>query len=139
MKPHLLVDTEGLLLKVKVHSAKVPDQDGLRLLLESARCRLSGLKHLWLDAGYEGRGKRWAEEVGGGADLLLTWPEQEDEQGLRALVRERGSVRLRGHDSTDGEASGSCLRLSRQFRKRNSRKSTFTILYRIGSVATLKR
>ena len=62
-KPHLLVDTEGLLLKVKVHSAKVPDQDGLKLLLESARCRLSGLKHLWLDAGYEGRGKRWTEEV----------------------------------------------------------------------------
>ena len=62
-KRHLLVDTEGLLLKVKVHSAKVPDQDGLRLLLQSARCRLSGLKHLWLDAGYEGRGKRWAEEV----------------------------------------------------------------------------
>jgi hypothetical protein len=25
------------------------------------------------------------------------------------------SVRLRGHDLTDGEASGSCLRLSRQF------------------------
>src|SRR5918996_3241179 len=62
-KRHLLVDTEGLMLKVKVHSAKVPDQDGLRLLLQSARCGLSGLKHLWLDAGYEGRGKRWAEEV----------------------------------------------------------------------------
>ena len=62
-KRHLLVDTEGLLLKVKVHSAKVPDQDGLRLLLQSARCGLCGLKHLWLDAGYEGRGKRWAEEV----------------------------------------------------------------------------
>ena len=28
-KRHLLVDTEGLLLKAKVHSAKVPDQDGL--------------------------------------------------------------------------------------------------------------
>ena len=36
-KRHLLVDTEGLVLKAKVHSAKVPDQDGLRLLLESAR------------------------------------------------------------------------------------------------------
>jgi transposase len=35
-KRHLLVDTEGLVLKVKVHSAKVPDQDGIRLLLESA-------------------------------------------------------------------------------------------------------
>ena len=62
-KRHLLVDTEGLLLKVKVHSAKVPDQDGLRLLLQSARAALSRLKHLWLDAGYEGKGKRWAEEV----------------------------------------------------------------------------
>jgi hypothetical protein len=30
----LLVDTEGLVLKVKVHSAKVPDQDGLKLLLD---------------------------------------------------------------------------------------------------------
>ena len=62
-KRHLLVDTEGLVLKAKVHSAKVPDQDGLRLLLESARTELSRLRWLWLDAGYEGRGKRWAEEV----------------------------------------------------------------------------
>jgi putative transposase len=62
-KRHLLVDTEGLVLKVKVHSAKVPDQDGLKLLLDSARTAVSGLQHLWLDAGYEGRGKRWAQEV----------------------------------------------------------------------------
>jgi putative transposase len=62
-KRHLLVDTEGLVLKAKVHSAKVPDQDGLRLLLESAQAEVSRLKHLWLDAGYEGRGKRWVEEV----------------------------------------------------------------------------
>ena len=45
-KRHLLVDTEGLVLKAKVHSAKVPDQDGLRLLLDSARSGLSRLKHL---------------------------------------------------------------------------------------------
>jgi putative transposase len=62
-KRHLLVDTEGLVLKVKVHSAKVPDRDGLRLLLEGARPEVSSLKHLWLDAGYQGRGKQWAEEV----------------------------------------------------------------------------
>jgi putative transposase len=62
-KRHVLVDTEGLVLKAKVHSAKVPDQDGLRLLLQSAQTELSRLKHLWLDAGYEGRGRRWAEEV----------------------------------------------------------------------------
>ena len=64
-KRHLLVDTEGLVLKAKVHSAKVPDQDGLRLLLESARSGISRLSHLWLDAGYQGRGKRWAEEAMG--------------------------------------------------------------------------
>jgi putative transposase len=58
-KRHLLVDTEGLVLKVKVHSANVPDQDGLRLLMESARAGLSRLSHLWLDAGYEGRGGGW--------------------------------------------------------------------------------
>ncbi len=62
-KRHLLVDTDGLVLEAKVHSAKVPDQDGLRLLLESARAKLSRLKHLWVDAGYQGRGRRWAEEV----------------------------------------------------------------------------
>jgi len=62
-KRHLLVDTEGLVVKAKVHSAKVPDQDGLKLLLEPARTGVSRLKHLWLDAGYEGRGQRWAEEV----------------------------------------------------------------------------
>jgi putative transposase len=62
-KRHLLVDTEGLVLKAKVHSAKVPDQDGLKLLLESARSRLPRLSHLWLDTGYQGRGKDWAENV----------------------------------------------------------------------------
>jgi putative transposase len=63
-KRHLLVDTEGLVLKAKIHSAKVPEQDGLRLLLHSARTGLSSrLSHLWLEAGYEGRGKRWAEEA----------------------------------------------------------------------------
>jgi putative transposase len=57
-KRHVLVDAEGLLLKVKVlHSAKVPDQDGLRLLLECTRTGISSMKHLRLDAGYRGRGR----------------------------------------------------------------------------------
>jgi len=59
----LLVDTEGFVLKAKVHSAKVPDQDGIKLLLKAARDRLPRLSHLWVDAGCEGRGKRWAEEA----------------------------------------------------------------------------
>ena len=122
-KRHLLVDTEGLVLKARVHSAKVPDQDGLKLLLESARGGVSRLSHLWLDAGYQGRGKRWAEEVGGGADLLVVGAEQEDEQRLREAVRQRGSVRLRGDDPFDGEASSPWLRIFKKFRRGSSRNS----------------
>jgi putative transposase len=65
-KRHLLVvDTEGLVLSRPRSTAAptVPTQDGLRLLLEPARSGISRLSHLWLDAGYQGRGKRWAEEV----------------------------------------------------------------------------
>ena len=62
-KRHLLVDTEGLVLEARVHSAKVPDEDGIRLLLDPTRDRLGRLSHLWVDAGYQGRGRRWAEEA----------------------------------------------------------------------------
>ena len=33
------------------------------MLLESARAEVSRLSHPWLAAGYEGRGKRWAQEA----------------------------------------------------------------------------
>jgi len=59
------VDTEGLVMKVRVHSAKVPDADGIRLLLEPVQGRFRRLSHLWVDAGYQGRGRRWTEEVFG--------------------------------------------------------------------------
>jgi putative transposase len=62
-KRHLLVDTMGLVLQARVHNAKVPDEDGIRLLLDPARECLPRLSHLWVDAGYQGRGRRWAEEV----------------------------------------------------------------------------
>ena len=61
-KRHLLVDTEGLVLKAKVHSAKVPDQDGIKLLLKGVGACLPRLSQLWVDAGYQGRGKDWVEK-----------------------------------------------------------------------------
>jgi transposase len=56
-KRHLLVDTEGLVIEARVHSARVPDQDGIRRLLEPVRSRRRRLSYLWMDAGYRGRGK----------------------------------------------------------------------------------
>ena len=74
-KRHLLVvDTEGLVLGARVHSAKEPDQDGIRLLLDPARDRLGRLLHLWVDAGYQGRARRWAEEVSGSSVEIVRRP-----------------------------------------------------------------
>ncbi len=88
-KRHLLVDTEGLVLKAKVHSAKVPDQDGLKLLLDSARTAVSHVKHLWLDAGYEGRGKRWVEEVLGlSVEIVRRPPKPIPEEVARIWAQE---------------------------------------------------
>jgi putative transposase len=91
------VDTEGLVLKAKVHSAKVPDQDGLRLLLESGRTGLLRLSHLWLDAGYEGRGRRWAEEAMGLRVEVVRKPpkpipEEVAKRWARELVKEGKNV-----------------------------------------------
>jgi putative transposase len=52
-----LVDTEGIVLKAKVHSAKVMDHEGIKTLLQKADERFPRLSHLWLDAGYRGEDK----------------------------------------------------------------------------------
>jgi len=72
-KRPLLVDTEGLVLKAKVHVANVVDQEGIKELLEHANESFPRLKHLWLDAGYRGeeKGKGWVEKVlGWSVDLV---------------------------------------------------------------------
>jgi putative transposase len=54
-KRHILVvDTEGFVLKAKVHSAKVMDYEGIKTLLWQANRQFPRLSHLWLDAGYRG-------------------------------------------------------------------------------------
>jgi putative transposase len=57
-KRHILVDTEGLLVVVNVHPANIMDRDGIKLgLYEPIRTRVPRMQHLWLDSGYNGRGK----------------------------------------------------------------------------------
>jgi len=67
-KRHVLVDTEGLLLALSVHPADIMDRDGIKLVLaERVRARLPRMRLLWLDAGYNGRGKGkdWVEQTTG--------------------------------------------------------------------------
>ena len=68
--------TEGLLLKVKVHSAGIFDRDGIRPLLEDAKKLFPRMEHLWLDAGHngEGRGKDRVEKVLGWSAQIVKRP-----------------------------------------------------------------
>jgi putative transposase len=88
-KRHILVDTVGLVVKARVHSAKVPDQDGIKGLLEPARDRLLRLSYLWADAGYRGRGKGWAEErFGVEVEVVNRTPKPPPEKILKIWARE---------------------------------------------------
>jgi len=98
-KRHLLVDTQGLVLEARVHSAKVVDREGIKLLLDpSSSDRLPRLSHLWLDAGYtgEGKGADWVQEVvGRTAEIVRRPPKLVPEEVMSRWVRELTEEGLR--------------------------------------------
>ena len=51
-KIHALVDTEGLPLRVIIHSAGIQDRDGAALVLDKIRNRFPWLELIWADGGY---------------------------------------------------------------------------------------
>lgn len=51
-KLHALVDTQGLPLRVVVHSAGVQDRDGAALVLDKIRKSFPWLELVWADGGY---------------------------------------------------------------------------------------
>lgn len=61
-KRHLLVDTLGLLLRARVHTADLQDRAAVGLALEGAADQFPRLEHLWVDQGYTGTGKTWIEK-----------------------------------------------------------------------------
>jgi putative transposase len=92
-KRHLLVDTQGLVLKARVHSAEVQDRQGIKLLLEIAAWdRLpERLSHLWMDAGYteEGKGADWVHKaLGWTAEIIRHPPKLVPDEVMRTWVRE---------------------------------------------------
>src|SRR5215211_5795966 len=91
-KRHLLVDTQGLVLEVRVHSAKVMDRDGIKLLLDpSSADRLPRLSHLWVDAGYNGqdKGADWVQKMmGWTAEIVRHPPKLVPEEVMKKWVRE---------------------------------------------------
>jgi putative transposase len=62
-KRHLLVETQGLVLRATVHTAALQDRAAVPLLLEGAAEQFPRLGHLWVDRGYTGTGKAWIEHA----------------------------------------------------------------------------
>jgi putative transposase len=75
---HVLVDTQGFVLKAKVHGADMMDRDGVALLLcKGVKEELPRLEQVWLDGGDKGagKGKEWIEkQLGWTAEMVQDPP-----------------------------------------------------------------
>ena len=92
-KRHLLVDTQGLVLKARVHSAEIQDREGIKLLLEIAAGDRppQRLTHLWMDAGYTGqdKGAGWVKRaLGWTAEIVRHPPKTVPEEVMKTWMRE---------------------------------------------------
>ena len=85
-KIHPLVDSEGLPMRVVVHSAAIQDRDGAGLVLDKIRRRFPWLQLIWADGGYNA----WQVDaaVAKGARLRLAIVKRnEDVKGFVVLPR----------------------------------------------------
>jgi putative transposase len=73
-KRHLLVDTEGLVVRVVVTPANVQDPVAAPEVLEEAAACSSRLTHVWGDARYQGKLISWAKEALGITLEIVTRP-----------------------------------------------------------------
>ena len=72
-KRHLLVDTQGLLLKVKVHEAGTHDKEGAKLLLASLVGQFPRITKVWVDNAYRGL-RDWVQEtLGWDLEVVKHW------------------------------------------------------------------
>lgn len=73
-KRHLLVDTQGLIIRAVVHPADMADRDGAKLLLAPLHGQLPRLRHIWADSAYSGKAREWIEAtVGCTVESIKHW------------------------------------------------------------------
>jgi putative transposase len=72
-KRHILVDTEGTLLKARVHPADIHDRSGAELLLQGLAAEFPRLALLWADTAYQGLQAWLAEALGWRLTISKHW------------------------------------------------------------------
>ncbi len=79
-KRHLLVETQGLVLRALVHSAAIQERATVPDLLDGAAEQFPRLGHVWVDQGYTGSGKEWIEqELGWSVEVVQHPPKPRGE------------------------------------------------------------
>lgn len=91
-KRHLLVDTQGNVLAVKVMGAQRSDQEGGRMLLSPLKEKFPKMKLLWGDSHYGGTLRTWAK-------LTLGWTIQT----IKALTVPKRGVLVSEGEEVDWE------------------------------------
>jgi transposase len=73
-KRHVLVDTQGLIIRVLVHPADIADRAGAKLLLAPLQGQLPRLQHIWADSAYAGTCAAWVQTtLGGTLEIVKHW------------------------------------------------------------------
>jgi transposase len=86
----LLVDTQGLVLKVKATGAHVPERDGAYQLLEPLRSQLPRLQIVWADQGYSGEFETWIQErLGWRLEIVRRTSKKQQHAQVWATARQR--------------------------------------------------
>jgi len=68
---HGFVETQGVRLGVTVHAADIPDRAGVPRLRAGAAEEFPRMRHVWVEQGSTGSGRRWiAEQVGGTVEVV---------------------------------------------------------------------
>ncbi len=84
-KRHILVDTEGLVIRAVVLSAGIQDADGATDLLALARPVCPRLELIWADGAYAGSLVEWTREQCGWRLAIVSKPP--DQVGFQVLPR----------------------------------------------------
>ena len=80
-----MVETDGLLLRVKVHAADIQDRDGAKFVLTGTRVRFPRLRRVWVDRNYRGKLVAWAKREAGVALEVVAPPK--GTKGFQVLPR----------------------------------------------------
>lgn len=71
---HLLVDTQGLIIRAIVHPADIADRDGANRLLAPLQGQLPRWQQVWADSAYTGQVREWIQAtLGCTVEIVKHW------------------------------------------------------------------